>query len=188
MAYCLDLWRQTPFSLKLTKPRHTKAGDFSVRQNRYRISINHNLNPYQFLVTYVHEVAHLHTARNNVRISKPHGGAWKTTFQNLLSPLLKQDIFPEPLLTLLICHMRRPKASTFSDPMLTRAFRMFDPTSTDQVALRKLKDGSLFCIRGRYFKKGKLLRTRFLCYEVTTSRAFLVPADALVTESQLVLF
>ncbi|MDL5046756.1 hypothetical protein QQ054_12010 [Oscillatoria amoena NRMC-F 0135] len=180
MDYCLYLWRRNPFSLILTRTRHTKVGDFSIGRNGYRISINHDLNVYQFLVTYVHEVAHLHVHKKSGRPAEPHGAVWKTEFRQLLEPLLTSEIFPYPVLSCLIAHMRKPGASTFSDTRLTRALRLFDPITTTRLALDDLKEGSIFQLRGRHFRKGKLRRTRFYCHEITTNRKYLVPAGILV--------
>ena len=61
LAYCIDLWKASPFELKVTRARQTKVGDFTSRNTRAnpRITLNNDLNPYLFLMTYVHEVAHL---------------------------------------------------------------------------------------------------------------------------------
>ena len=50
------------FSLVITNPRSTKFGDYRPPQrgsNYHRISVNGDLNPFQFLVTLLHEIAHL---------------------------------------------------------------------------------------------------------------------------------
>jgi SprT protein len=52
VAYCLQLWEESPFELKLTKTRQTKVGDFTSKRSRLhpRITLNHDLNPYLFLM------------------------------------------------------------------------------------------------------------------------------------------
>jgi hypothetical protein len=117
--------------------------------------------------------------------AEPHGLHWKAAFQQLLAPLLTSEIFPESVLGLLSQHMQNPKASSFADIVLTKALRTFDAKSHTDILLSDLPDGSVFKLNGRYFKKGKLRRTRVLCKEVNTKRQYLVPAEALVSDVQL---
>jgi hypothetical protein len=180
VGYCLTLWRLKPFAFRLSKSRHSKAGDFSPGQKHCRITINHDLNPYQFLITYIHEVAHLHVHQRFNRSVEPHGPLWKHEFRRLMAPLLTLEIFPPDLLKCLIVHMQNPKASTFSDPKLMSELRLFDTVTFNGILLDKLTEGSHFKLRGRYFKKGKLRRTRFHCHELKTNRNYLVPRAALV--------
>ena len=48
-----------------------------------------NLNPYRFLMTLVHEVAHLVAFQKYGRAIKPHGKEWKFTFQTLMLPFIR---------------------------------------------------------------------------------------------------
>lgn len=187
VPYCFTLWKNYPFSLKLTKTRQTKAGDFTCShvQATPRITLNHDLNPYLFLITYVHEVAHLHVYKKHSHLTQPHGKEWKASFQELMHPLLTPEIFPEPVLSLLHKHLINPKASSFADIGLTKALRAFDARAAEIITVNELPEGSLFIIRGRHFKKGKLRRTRFLCHEVKTKKQYLVPAEATVEKVQL---
>jgi SprT protein len=115
----------------------------------------------------------------------PHGEEWKQEFTDLLIPLLWDHIYPEEILHELRRHMINPKASSFADTKLTEAFRQFDKNKTHAAVLSQLPEGSTFSLQGKYFKKGKLRRTRVLCKELKSKRDYLVPADALVTDVQL---
>ena len=185
--YCLNLWLAAPFQFRLTKSRQTKVGDFTCSTSRKpRITVNEDLNPYLFLTTYVHEVAHLRVHLAHARTIDPHGREWKQTFQELLQPLLLTDsVYPEEILHLLRLHMVDPKASSFSDTELTEAFRKFDPHFHRYQRVHDIPSGSIFKLNGRYFQKGQLRRTRVLCKELTSKRLYLVPMDALVTDVQL---
>lgn len=187
VAYCYDLWTASPFELKITRSRQTKVGDFTSRRTRShpRITLNNDLNPYLFLVTYVHEVAHLHVYLKYGARLDPHGDQWKTTFTDLMLPILWESVFPEEILHELRRHMINPKASSFADTALTQAFRRFDLNRPQQIALSDVPEGSIFKLSNRYFRKGKLRRTRVLCKELKSKRDYLVPADALVTDVQL---
>jgi SprT protein len=185
--YCFNLWKASPFELKLSKSRQTKVGDFTSRRSKShpRITLNNDLNPYLFLTTYVHEVAHLRVFLRYGNRVDPHGEEWKSAFIDLLIPLLWENIFPEEVLHELRRHMVNPKASSFADTKLTEAFRLYDKSKTHAAVLSQLPEGSIFQLQGRYFKKGKLRRTRVLCKELKSKKDYLVPADALVTDVQL---
>ena len=187
VEYCFNLWRSSPFELKLSKSRQTKVGDFTSRRSKShpRITLNNDLNPYLFLTTYVHEVAHLQVFLRFGNRVDPHGEEWKQAFTDLLIPLLWDHIFPETILHELRRHMVNPKASSFADTKLTEAFRLFDSNKTHAAVLSQLPEGSTFQLQGRFFKKGKLRRTRVLCKELKSKRDYLVPADALVNNVQL---
>lgn len=180
VAYCFELWRKKPFRFILSKSRHSKAGDFSARHAGYTITINRDLNRYQFLITYIHEVAHLLTHKKFGRSVTPHGQEWKKEFKQLMQPLLTTEVFPPALLNHLVVHLQKPKASTFSDVALTTELRQYDSTVSTGIALDHLTEGSLFKLRGRLFKKGALRRTRFYCHEIKTKRKFLIPRLVLV--------
>jgi SprT protein len=185
--YCFNLWKASPFELKLSKSRQTKVGDFTSRRSKShpRITLNNDLNPYLFLTTYVHEVAHLRVFLRYGNRVDPHGEEWKSAFVDLLIPLLWENVFPEKILHELRRHMVNPKASSFADTKLTEAFRLYDKSKTHAAVLSQLPEGSIFHLQGKYFKKGKLRRTRVLCKELKSKKDYLVPADALVTDVQL---
>ena len=187
LPYCFQLWQQTPFQLKITRTRQTKVGDFTSRRSiaHPRITLNHDLNPYLFLITYVHEVAHLRVHLQYGNRVDPHGEEWKTGFKVLLQPMLRSDIFTADILNELSRHMINPKASSFADTDLTKVLRRYDKDAGQYATLSDIPEGSIFRFQGRYFKKGKIRRTRVLCHEVKSKRHYLVPADVLVSGVQL---
>jgi SprT protein len=178
--YCKKLWEEMPFALKLRKSRISKVGDFTCRSGKTpQITVNRDLHPFLFLMTYVHHEMGFK--------AEAHGDEWKVSFQALMAPLLSTEIYPEPLLTGLTKHMASPKASSFSDSELTNLFRSQDEREKSAVLLSQLPEGSVFHLNGRWFKKGKLRRTRVLCREVKTRRQYLVPTDMAVSNAQLAL-
>lgn len=183
--YCVELWRASPFELKITRTRHTKVGDFTSRNTRShpRITLNNDLNPYLFLMTYVHEVAHLRVYLMHGARVDPHGVQWRSMFTDLMLPLLWEEVFPDGILHELRRHMINPRASSYADVSLTEAFRKFDKNPT--VTLSQIPEGSIFKLQGRWFRKGKLRRTRVLCRELQSKRDYLVPVDAIVSDIQL---
>ena len=186
VEYCFNLWLKYKFVFTLRKARITKVGDFTFRSGQIpRITVNSDLHPYSFLITYVHEVAHLEAHSIFGHRVEAHGEQWKKTFQQLMSPVLSEEIFPVELLSVLRRHMANPKASSFSDSELTAALRKFDKSQSAVILLSQLPEGSVFGLNGRWFKKGKLKRTRVMCREVNTKRDYLVPLDAPVSGAQL---
>ena len=186
LPYCFQLWQQYPFEFKVRKKRITKVGDFTCRPGKSpRITVNYDSHPYLFLLTYVHEVAHLVVHQKHGWKPEAHGSEWKGMFQQLMSPLMNEEIFPAKLLKVLQKHMAHPKASSFSDSVLTHALRQYDDRQKSVVLLSEIPEGSTFGLHGRWFKKGPLKRTRVLCHELKTKRNFLVPADAPVESAQL---
>ncbi len=186
VSYCLQLWQARPFKFKLRKSRQSKIGDFSCKHGQTpQITVNNDLHPYMFLITYVHEVAHLHVHQQYGHRAEAHGEEWKNTFRDLLVPLLTAEVFPEKLLRGLKKHMVNPKASTYSDTELTELLREFDPKWSRATLLSEIPEGSLFGLHGKWFRKGALQRTRVLCLELKTKRKFLVPADIVVENAQL---
>jgi SprT protein len=187
IAYAHQLWRQSPFLLKLTKSRQTKVGDFSCKYNsaHVQITLNHDLNPFLFLLTYVHEVAHLRVFLTHGRKVEAHGKEWKDSFKVLLQPLLQESVFPYQILHELRRHMANPKASSFADIGLTVALRAHDKNSQSMAALSSIPSGSIFKLQGRYFKKGQLRRTRVVCMEMKSKKNYLVPMEAQVSDVQL---
>ena len=179
VSYCLDLWQKTPFSFKVQTPRTSKLGDFRYRKDRkiQTITINSDLNCYQFLLTFIHEVAHLHTFEELGTNHLPHGNEWKRKFQQLLEPILIDAVFPKDILIPLRQHMKNPSASPSRDLFLMKEMSKYDiPTdqSSEQIFLSDLLPGKEFLLSGRTFKKGITRRTRILCEEVDSGKKFLV--------------
>ncbi|UZD21205.1 SprT-like domain-containing protein [Algoriphagus halophytocola] len=178
VAYCLSLWQQEPFSFQVTASRKTKLGDFRFRKNRstQTITINADLNPYQFLLTYIHEVAHLHAFVKYSTHIAPHGKEWKQTFQQLMSPVLSTVYFPIDLLIPLRKHMLNPKASSARDLFLMKEMSKYDLNTSGAKALflSDLKSGNKFELSGRVFEKIETKRTRVLCEEISSGKKYLI--------------
>ena len=83
--------------VKITNPRKTKLGDFKGVNNALYISVNINLNPYSFLITLTHELAHAFVYVRYKRGVAPHGTQWKDTFKAMMLNFLTPTIFPEDI-------------------------------------------------------------------------------------------
>ncbi|MBB6326925.1 hypothetical protein FHS59_002553 [Algoriphagus iocasae] len=184
VPYCLKIWQDQPFHFRITSSRKTKLGDFRYRRDQefQTITLNADLNKYQFLLTYIHEVAHLHAFKKFGFAINPHGREWKSTFQNLMFPFLKEDFFPIDILIPLKTHMRAPKASSAADLFLMKEMSKYDlkKEESTQIFLSDLKPGSRFLISGREFEKAETRRTRVVCKEIHTGKKFLIALMAKV--------
>jgi hypothetical protein len=163
--------------IKIKNSRATKLGDYRPLRNSkwdHQITINHDLNPYAFLITMVHELAHMQVQiKYNFR-QKPHGARWKVIYAKMLSEFLHSDIFPQDVLEALKIHLDNPTASSCTDHRLHAVLRKFDPTDSLKVSLSTLEHGSRFrWHNGKVFIKSQRLRTRFRCEEVPGGRIYL---------------
>jgi len=184
-VYCVHLWEKYPFSFKVSRQRTSKIGDyrFNPRTGNHEISVNGNLNPYAFLITYVHEVAHMMHYLKNGNNRPPHGKVWKQIFQDLMQPLMADGIFPEDIHVQLARHMKNPKASSQSDAALVKSLKHFDHHQDDtELYLEELDEGASFVLNRRVYTKIKKRRTRSLCREKRTGRNFLISELAVVKE------
>lgn len=192
VAYCHQLLQEYKFRFRIVKPRRTRLGDFRVLpHNQTQITVNTNLNPYAFLITYVHEVAHAavhqqYILQRRIRSVKPHGKAWQTAFQQLLKPLLTEAVFPAAILHPLEHYIANPGATTYSHPALMLALRQFDahPVATinqDRVLLRDVVEGNAFKLAQKTYVRGTLRRTRVVCKEVASGKSYAILAHAWVS-------
>lgn len=183
VAPCFELIRTHAVNLKVVNERVTRHGDYRLLPDgSHQITVNANLNPYRFLITLVHEIAHLVAFEDYGRRIKPHGKEWKYTFQQLMLPFLRPEIFPSTLLPLLANHFRNPKASSSTDAKLSIALKQFDPPS-ESTLLYELSPGSIFRLKnGRTFKKGHRKVKRYQCMEMKSGRMYLFQPHAEVKE------
>lgn len=165
--------------LKIVNERVTRHGDYRKHPDGYhQITVNASLNKYRFLMTLIHEIAHLVAFEKYGRNIKPHGEEWKLTFQRLMVPFLRPEIFPNQLLPLLARHFRNPKASSDTDATLALALKQFDPAN-DKNYIFEIPYGSVFRIHnGRIFKKGAQRLKRFECMEVSSGKVYLFNPNA----------
>lgn len=167
---------QYKVQLTITRQRQTILGDYRhAHQGKgHRISINGNLNPYSFLITLLHELAHLFTfERYGVQI-QPHGKEWKNEFGNILASFIQKKIFPSDIEKALLQSLKNPSASSCGDQTLLRTLRHYDDQKEGLVMVEQLSINALFMITGgRIFKKGIKKRTRHQCTEVSTGKIYL---------------
>lgn len=164
------------FNLTITNHRKTKLGDFRAIQDknqRHRISVNGNLNKYSFLITLVHEIAHLVIWEKYKRKAKPHGAEWKAQFIVLMETFLFSGVFPPDIYSALNKHMKNPPASSISDIGLYKVLNNYNLNNSKVVYVEDIDENQNFALfDGRQFKKIEKLRKRYKCISLNNSRVY----------------
>lgn len=165
-ALIAQLIAQYGISLIIKRARVTKSGDYrhpTHERPYHQITINGNLNQYAFLITFIHEVAHLITWNEFKNRKMPHGSEWKSNYKLLLQPLICSDYFPEDIQMALLQHCKNIKSSSAYDINLMKAITKFNEGQESITTVIDLREGDHFLYNGRLFKRGSLLRTRIKC-------------------------
>ncbi len=179
--YCFQLWQDHPFEFIVSKARDTKLGDFRFSPSKgYQITVNHNLNPYAFLVTYLHEVAHRVTYDLHKNKVNPHGNEWKRNFYELFEPILDDELLPATLVAVLKKYLQNPTATSNGYAPLVTVLASFDKDQVAGVRLVDLGEGQVFELKNLTLIKGKLRRTRYICQDTQSGKNYLVAKNAYV--------
>lgn len=182
VEYVTDIFLNADVRFSIVRSRATKLGDFRAGFNgeKHRITVNGDLNIYSFLVTTLHEFAHLNTFNRFGTKVQPHGEEWKAEFRKLLLPVIDSKELPKELEKALVNSLTNMKASSCTDHNLSRVLLSFDRPDPGKVILEELPSNSSFLLNGREFIKGPLRRKRYVCREVSSNRSFLVSSLAQV--------
>lgn len=175
-SYCVEMWRLGKFHFRVTKDRQTKLGDytFDPRTGQHTISVNQGLNPYAFLVTYIHEVAHLVTQlRHGINV-KPHGMEWQSAFKEVLFPIATLEVFPEDILRALFEHMKQPAASSCSDIELQKVLHRYDKDADDYIFVEELLVEHTFLIKNEVYQILEKSKTKAICLNVSNRKKYFV--------------
>lgn len=172
-------------SIRISRPRRTKLGDHRPPRRgepMHRISVNDDLNPYAFLTTLLHEVAHADVWERHPRRwrrPKPHGREWQDAFRELLAPVVAGGWLPQDVTSALESFMERPAAMSCTDRGLVLALARHDRQTTPRTRVEDLAAGQWFrCDDGRVFRLGRRVRTRYRCTERGTGAEYRVHALA----------
>ncbi len=165
--------------LTISRKRQSILGDYrhAYSDKNHRISINGNLNKYAFLITLLHELAHLFTFEQFGHRVQAHGKEWKNEFGKILAKFLLQKIFPADIEKALLNTLKNPAASSCGDEKLLRVLHNYDEKTIGIYLIEQVPEGAIFVIKGgRTFKKGEKIRKRFKCVEVKTGKYYLFSA------------
>ena len=162
--------------LTITRQRRSVLGDYrnAVPGKNHRVTVNGNLNKFAFLLTLLHELAHLLAFEQYGHRIYAHGKEWKNIYSHLLHHFIQKKIFPSDIETALFQSMQNPAASSCAEEGLTRVLRKYDTTRGNICLLEELPHGSFFKTHeGKIFQKGERLRKRFRCKEKNTGTVYL---------------
>jgi len=162
--------------LTITRERKSVLGDYrhATHDRNHRISVNGNLNEYAFLITLVHELAHLLTFQQYGNRVQSHGKEWKNLYAFLLRDFITAKIFPEDINLRLKQSIHDLPASSCADDDLMRILRRYDKNAGDMVLVEQIPEGNCFALDdGRIFRKGKKLRKRYQCFDIKTKQEYL---------------
>lgn len=178
LEYCHELSRELNFELKVSGSRASKLGDFRAinGQKHCLITVNGDLPPQPFLVTYLHEAAHAAAYRKYGNRIKPHGAEWQQQFRQLAAPLLNATVFSPEVLLAFTDYLQKPAASSSAHPALARALHL--QKSAALPLLQELPEGQRFRLRHRTFVKVGRKRTRALCRDEGNQKMYLIPESA----------
>ena len=163
------------FKLRIKKSRSTKYGDYRppTKDSNHLITVNYDMNKYAFMITLVHEIAHLTNYNKHKNAVKPHGEEWKLHFKLLMNRFLTPDIFPDDVIYALRKYMNNPAASSCSDINLLRVLKKYDVRG-DLILLEDVPEGKHFTYNEtRQFVRGEQIRKRIKCKEVGSNRMYL---------------
>ncbi len=163
--------------LTITTQRQSVLGDYrnAMHGKNHRISVNGNLNKFSFLITLLHELAHLLAFEKCGNHIQAHGKEWKFIYSELLKDFISKKIFPPDIEHALQDSVQNPAASSCAEEGLMRVLRKYDEKKKDTVLLEEIARGTFFKTKdGRVFQKGKKLRKRFRCTEKNTGLVYLI--------------
>jgi predicted SprT family Zn-dependent metalloprotease len=174
----IEYLHQYKVHLTVARERKSILGDYRHRTHikNHRISVNGTLNKYAFLITLLHELAHLLTFEQYGNKVQSHGREWKTIFGQLLAQFIQHNVFPDDIKKALISSISNPAASSCADEVLLRTLRRYDAKNgtTATKLVEEVPHEALFKTHdGKVFKKGEKVRKRFKCMEVQTGRLYL---------------
>lgn len=172
----LGYLQQYKVHLTITHERKSILGNYRSRifDKNHRITVNGNLNKFSFLITLLHELAHLLVHEKYGHKVLPHGIQWKNEYAKILSAFLQQKVFPADIENALLHNLQNQAASSCADLHLTRILRKYDDKKDAIFFVEELNEGAFFKIKGgRIFKKNEKIKKRFKCTEIATGKVYL---------------
>jgi hypothetical protein len=172
----LSLINQYKVHLTVTKARKSVLGDYrhAGMGANHKISVNGNLNKYEFLITLLHELAHLLCYEQYKNRVEAHGKEWKNIYSDLLASFIRLNIFPAEIQKSLQKTLLNPAATANGETALLLVLRKYDAIKKEGYSfVAHLPEGTLFeSVKGRIFRRGKKRRIRIECVEVATGHVY----------------
>lgn len=182
VAYCADLIMQHQLHLHISESRKSKLGDYHPHTGKgNHITVNHDLNPYHFLITFLHELAHHQAYKKYGPRHEPHGAEWKQEYKLVMLDALQHKLFPNDLAVPIMHHMRNPSYTHTGDVNLMKALMKYDKVT--KLLLDELQPGDFFVLENNernVMQKGNKRRVYHECVDIKTRKTYLVKGIAAV--------
>lgn len=174
---------------KITPERFTKKGDYHPPQNGkgHIITVNGSLPEYEFLLTFLHEFAHLFVWEKYKNTVQAHGKEWKSEFQSILLDAINLKLFPEKLEKIIFYQYLRKEG--FSAQPNTALLNVLRELNNDdrKILVGDLPIGSKFWLKNKMcFVKGEKLRKRYKCKECISGKSYTVHGFAEIIKYELI--
>ena len=170
------LIHQYKVHLTVTRARKSVLGDYRhpFLGANHKISVNGNLNKFEFLITLLHELAHLLCYESFKNRVEAHGAEWKGIYSQLLAQFIQLGVFPEDIQKALRKTLLNPAATANGETALLLVLRNYNEVKKEGHAfVANLPEGTLFeSLKGRIFKRGKKRRIRIECVEISTGHVY----------------
>jgi predicted SprT family Zn-dependent metalloprotease len=170
---------------EISRERTTKLGDYTrLLTKQHKITINYNLNKFEFLIVVLHEFGHLLVNEKYKKRTEPHGKEWKQEFALLLQEYSKKEIFPDNIQKAIdLCIYSKPNLTPSLRENLSKIVRNF---STSVLYVEDIPENAIFMLKNnRSFIKLEKVRKRFKCKEVNSNKSYLVHPMAVVKSYML---
>jgi hypothetical protein len=171
-----ELIMAMPVQIKIVNARKCVHGSYRRplrHTSNHIITVNNNLNPYAFLITLLHEIAHMHACVKSSAIG--HGKVWKNCFMALLRQFLALNVFPSDIQYALSQHLQNIKSSDSLDIYLTKILQKYDPQAAESPAFVFLEDfpeNAVFLHGERLMEKKQLMRKYYVCRDIKTNKLY----------------
>jgi len=132
--------------LTVAAERKSILGDYRHRTHfsNHRISVNGNLNKFSFLITLLHELAHLLTFEEFGNKVLSHGREWKMIYGKLLEQFLQNKIFPIDIEKELLDSLKNPAATSCAEDGLIRVLRKYDDKRSHHRLVEEIPENGIF--------------------------------------------
>jgi hypothetical protein len=172
--YVHSLFKKYPCNFKIVPPRKGKLGDcrYPMHNKEAQITVNGDLPIFQFLITTIHEFAHLKTFIDYGRRVTPHGSEWKANYIFLFQPILDEHLLEKKEIDVLKKHLSSPSATSCNDHHLSEFMHAEKHVNDGMALLKNLPSGAHFDFQGRRFIKGNLVQKKYIIYDANNHRDY----------------
>lgn len=186
--YIIQYFEKYSFNFSVSRPRLTKKGDFRFRYDKKgfpTISVNGDLIKYEFLLVFIHELAHFFVYEEETFHEEKHGERWKTIYRSLLTELMVAVPLPQDIVDAWTLHLQQVKSTSSTDEHLLKVFKKYGSVAQNSFLLKELAVGEYFIFQNQKFRLDKFRRTQAICTLIRTNRPCLISMVAEVIKHEL---